>query len=525
VTAPAVPGVSAPLVAEGVSKSFAGVHALTDVSLDVRAGEVLALMGENGAGKSTLLKIFTADHAPDSGRLLVDGAPVHFSGPADARTAGIRVIGQEPEIVPHVSVAENIAIGALPHRRHRFAARELEQRVTRDIEAYGFGGGLSARTLGSDLSPAQRQLVEILRALSTSPRVLAFDEPTSSLGDAETEALFALIERLRADGVAVVYVSHRMAEIFRVADRVAVLRDGRLVAVRPAAEVDEGELVRMMVGRDLASVFAREERDRERVVLQVDAVTTDDVTDVSLTVRAGEVVALSGLVGAGRSELVKALVGDVPLRSGTVSVDGQALRLRSPRDAVRAGIGFAPEERKAQALVMGRSVRDNVSLAILDRLSRWRLVDRGEERRVVREQTDRLRVRTPSIEHEVRKLSGGNQQKVVLARWLVRRPKVLILDEPTRGVDVGAKADIYRIINALAADGMAVLVVSSELPEVIGLADRVLVMRAGRLTGELSREQATEERILALALPDVPDLPEAPPPGTSSIRPSEGALP
>jgi L-arabinose transport system ATP-binding protein len=484
-----------------VSKSFAGVHALTDVSLEVRAGEVLALMGENGAGKSTLLKIFTADHAPDAGRLLVDGEPVHFSGPADARAAGIRVIGQEPEIVPHVSVAENIAIGALPHRRHRFASRELEQRVTRDIEAYGFGGGLSARTLGSDLSPAQRQLVEILRALSTSPRVLAFDEPTSSLGDAETEALFALIERLRADGVAVVYVSHRMAEIFRVADRVAVLRDGQLVAVRPAVEVDEGELVRMMVGRDLASVFAREERDRDQVVLQVDGVTTDDVTDVSLTVRAGEVVALSGLVGAGRSELVKALVGDVPLRSGSVSVDGQVLRLRTPRDAVRAGIGFAPEERKAQALVMGRSVRDNVSLAILDRLSRWR------------------------IEHEVRKLSGGNQQKVVLARWLVRRPKVLILDEPTRGVDVGAKADIYRIINSLAADGMAVLVVSSELPEVIGLADRVLVMRAGRLTGELSREQATEERILALALPDVPDLPEAPPAATSPTRPSEGALP
>lgn len=489
------------LRATGLSKSFAGVPALRDVSLDFPAGAVTALMGENGAGKSTLIRILGGDHRPDTGRLELDGVALEPATPADARAAGIRVIGQEPEIVPHVSVAENVYLGALPRRAGRLLDRAaLHERMRTDLARLGFDRDLDPDTVGSKLTAAQRQLVEIMRALTTDAKVIAFDEPTSSLSDHETESLFALIGRLRERGLAVIYVSHRMREIFQLADRVAVLRDGALVGVRATAETDDQEIVRMMVGRDLSTLFTRGPSTPGRVVLDVDAVTTDDVQDVSLQVRAGEVVALAGLVGAGRSELAGALAGDHPIRSGTVRVDGKQLRLRQPRDAVRAGIGYAPEERKAQALLLHRGVRDNISLAMLDHLRRLRFVKAGEERRLAQHYVDSLRVRTPSIEQEVRKLSGGNQQKVVLARWLARKPKVLILDEPTRGVDVGAKAEIYRIIEELAEAGVAVLVISSELPEVLGLADRIVVMQHGRVTGELDRSAASEEAILALAM-------------------------
>ncbi|MFJ7203423.1 sugar ABC transporter ATP-binding protein [Streptomyces sp. NPDC098789] len=486
-----------------IVKSYGGVRALVGVSLDFPAGTVTALMGENGAGKSTLLKIICGDQGADSGAVRLDGVPLRLHSPADARAAGIRFIPQEPEIVPHLSVAENVYLGALPTRAgRRFDRPGLRRRLEADLLRIGFAEVLDADALGTDLTAAQRQLVEILRALTGEAKVIAFDEPTSSLSEHEVAALFALIRRLRAAGLAVVYVSHRMREIFQLADRVAVLRDGALVGVRVAADTDEGEIVRMMVGRKLSALFARTHAATDRVVLDVRGVRTDDVHDIDLQVRAGEVVALAGLVGAGRSELARALVGDLPLRAGSVSVDGRALRLRRPSDAVRAGIGLAPEERKAQALFMDRSVRDNTTLAVLGPLSRLRFVRRRAERRLAREFTDRLRVRTPSIEHPVRELSGGNQQKVVLARWLARRPKVLLLDEPTRGIDVGAKAEIYRIIADLAQAGVALLVISSELPEVLGLADRVVVMQDGRITGELSRAEATEERVLALAMAD-----------------------
>ncbi|WP_329405826.1 sugar ABC transporter ATP-binding protein [Nocardia vinacea] len=485
----------------GLSKSFAGVPALREVSLDFPAGAVTALMGENGAGKSTLIRILGGDHRPDGGRLELDGVRLELATPADARSAGIRVIGQEPEIVPHVSVAENVYLGSLPRRSGRLLDRAaLRERMRADLTRLGFDRDLDPDTIGSKLTAAQRQLVEIMRTLTTDAKVIAFDEPTSSLSDHETESLFALIGRLRAQGLAVIYVSHRMREIFRLADRVAVLRDGALVGERAIADTTDREIVRMMVGRDLSTLFARKHNTPGRVVLDADAVTTDDVTDVSLQVRAGEVVALAGLVGAGRSELAGALAGDLPIRSGEVRVDGKKLRLRQPRDAVRAGMGYAPEERKAQALLLHRGVRDNISLAMLDRLRRLRFVRGGEERRLARQYVESLRVRTPSIEQEVRKLSGGNQQKVVLARWLARKPKVLILDEPTRGVDVGAKIEIYHIIEELAESGVAVLVISSELPEVLGLADRIVVMQHGRVTGELDREEASEEAILALAM-------------------------
>jgi L-arabinose transport system ATP-binding protein len=496
------------LRAETISKAFSGVQALSEVSLDVRAGEVLALMGENGAGKSTLLRVLSGDHQPDSGRLILDGAAVSFATPAEAHRAGLRVIQQEPEIVPHVSVAENVYLGELPRRGRVVNKRALFAQVRTDLERYGFAQALDPATLGADLSPAQRQMVEILRALASPVRVIAFDEPTSSLADHEVAALFDLIRRLRDDGVAIIYVSHRMPEIFTIADRVAVLRDGRFVGERSIAVTDTDELVRMMVGRDLSEIFVRTPRstvdagEGDGPVLELRELETDDVHGINLRVRAGEVVGIGGLMGAGRSELAHAVVGDLPIRSGYVAVSGKQLRLRSPADALRAGIGFAPEERKAQALLLRRSIRDNISLAILARLSRARIVRRGEERDIARNFVRQLSIRTPSIEQEVGNLSGGNQQKVVLARWLARRPKVLILDEPTRGVDVGAKAEIYSIINQLAEEGMALLVISSELPELLGLSDRVLVMQEGRITGELSRGEATEEGVLALAMAD-----------------------
>ncbi|WP_331769889.1 sugar ABC transporter ATP-binding protein (plasmid) [Embleya sp. NBC_00888] len=489
------------LAVENIHKDFAGVHALRGITLDFPRGTVTALMGENGAGKSTLIRIINGDHRPGDGRVLVAGTPRELHSPADARRHGIRVIAQEPEIVPHVSVAENVYIGALPRKTGRMLDRgTLYRRMRADLERLGFAHAIAPEALGSQLSPAQRQLVEILRALTTEATVLAFDEPTSSLSEHEVEALFDLIRRLRDQGLAIIYVSHRMQEIFRLADRIAVLRDGELAGLRDASRADEGEVVRLMVGRDLSALFARRRSARDRVVLDVRDLTTEHVSNVNLEVHEGEVVALAGLVGAGRSELAGALVGDLPIRSGEVRVEGRPLRLRIPRDAVRAGIGYAPEERKAQALFMTGSVRHNISVAVLDRLRRFRFVSSRRERSLAQEFVDRLEVRTPSIDHEVRKLSGGNQQKVVLARWLARRPKILILDEPTRGIDIGAKAEIYRLIDELAGAGVAILVISSELPEVLGLADRIVVMQNGGITGELDRADADEESILALAM-------------------------
>jgi ABC-type sugar transport system ATPase subunit len=485
---------------EDVAKQFGAVQALRGVSLNARAGEVLALMGENGAGKSTLLRLMSGVHAPDTGRIRLDGEPVLFATPHAARSAGVRVVAQEPEIIADVSVAENVYAGALPRRGRLFDRAGLRAKVAADLARYGFSGVISPDQRGRDLSPAQRQIVEILRALTGGARVIAFDEPTSSLSDHEVESLFRLIGQLRAEGVALIYVSHRMKEIFRTADRILVLRDGASVGERRVAETTEPELVRMMVGRDLSALFPRSDRVTGDTVLRLENVTTADVSNISLEVRAGEVVALAGLVGAGRTELAHAIIGDTPILSGRIEVEGRPLTLRSPRDAVRAGLALAPEERKQQALLMKRSVRDNICLAVLGRLQTWRVVSRAAERRIAHQYVAELRIRTPTIEQEVSTLSGGNQQKTVLARWLARQAKVLILDEPTRGVDVGAKADIYAIIDKLAAAGSAILVISSELPEVLGLADRILVMQGGRLRGELARDEATEEKILSLAI-------------------------
>lgn len=483
-----------------LSKAFPNVQALVDVSLDVRPGEILALLGENGAGKSTLLKIANGDYQPDSGTLTLDSQPLRFSSPLDAHRAGVRVIYQEPEIVPGVDVAENIYVGELPKRRGFIDRRALASQVRAELEAYGFSKVLPMRLMGDMLSSAQRQLVEIMRALKSDLRVLALDEPTSSLTDEEVNRLFTLIRRLRDEGVAIIYVSHRIKEILRLANRVAILRDGHLVAVRSVSDLTEGEMVRLMVGRDLTAILKPRQAVTHRTLLKAEHISSNWHRDVSFEVGAGEVVGFAGLIGAGRTELAKVIFGELPRDAGRVSIDGRPVVIRQPQDAVGFGIGYAPEDRKREGLVLMRSVVENTSLAILRRLSRFRFVRRRLERKIAGQYVDRLRIRTPSLDQEVGKLSGGNQQKVVLARWLAAKPKVLILDEPTRGIDVGAKAEIYQLIDDLANEGLGIMLISSELPEILGLSDRIYVMQNGRISGELPGEGATEEQVLSLAM-------------------------
>jgi len=485
----------------GVGKRFGVVHALSDVTLPIHAGEILALVGENGAGKSTLTRIMEGVHQPDAGEVVIDGAPVRLRAPAEAHAAGIRVIHQEPDIFPDLSVAENLFVGDLRRTAGIFLDRaDLAARTAALLARFGLEHALSLWILAGALSAAHRQLLEIMRALRAGVRILALDEPTSSLTDDEAKLLFGVVRQLRSEGVALVYISHRMPEIRSLADRVAILRDGRLVVCRPVAEVSEAEIIHLMVGRPVSTLFDRPPNPVGKVALETRGLTTARVREVNISVRAGEVVGLGGLMGAGRSELALAIFGQDRLTSGAVMVDGAEIRLRSPADAIAAGIGLAPEERKSQALLLMRSVAENVTLCVRDRVSRFGFLSRAAELLVAGEQVERMRVKTPSLDQLVSNLSGGNQQKVVLGRWLARAPRVLILDEPTRGIDVGAKAEIYRLIAELAASGIAILVISSELPELIGLSDRILVMAAGRIVGEVQRREATEQRVLELAM-------------------------
>jgi L-arabinose transport system ATP-binding protein len=493
-------GGSGVLEIRDVSKAFPNVQALDDVSLDVRPGEVLAFLGENGAGKSTLLKILSGDYQADIGTLTIDGEELRFDNPREARAAGIRVIYQEPEIIPGVDVAENIFAGELPRRGPFVDRRELNRRTAAELSEYGFEKVLPRDRMGGELSSAQRQLVEIMRAVKSKMRVLALDEPTSSLTDEEVEQLFALVRRLRDEGVAIIYVSHRLHEIMRIADRVAILRDGKLVLIEQAAALTEDDIVRNMVGRDLGEVFDRHRVASERVVLEVRDIVSDVHHGVSFDVKAGEIVGFAGLIGAGRSELAKVIFGEMPMTGGQVLIDGAEVHIGQPSDAIKEGVGFAPEDRKREGLVLIRSVLENTTMAIIRRLTRFRIVQRRQEREIAGEYVERLNVRTPSLDQMVGKLSGGNQQKVVLARWLAAKPKVLILDEPTRGIDVGAKAEIYRLIDALANEGLAIMFISSELPEVLGMSDRIYVMQGGRITGELPGPGTTEGQVLELAM-------------------------
>jgi len=490
------------LSADGLSKSFGVVRALSDVSLEVRAGEVTALVGENGAGKSTLLRLIEGIHAPDSGGIRLSGTPVRFAGPREALAAGIRVIHQEPEIIPDVSVAENLFPGDLPrHLGLIMDRRRLLAQTRALLERFAMERELSPTQLCAGLGPAQRQMIEIMRAVHAGGRVIAFDEPTSSLTGEETRRLFTIIRRMRDEGVAVIYISHRLAEVTELADRVAVLRDGRLVSEGPVSEESEQSITRKMVGRELSDMFPPRTPDPGEVVLSVRGLSTAHVRDISFELRAGEVLGIGGLVGAGRSELAKGLFGFHQRLAGEITLAGAALPPNSPGAAIMGGLGFAPEDRKDEALLLMRSILDNAALCIPDKVSRFGLFDRRRAEAIVGRISERLAIKAPSLDTLTANLSGGNQQKVVLARWLARAPRVLILDEPTRGIDVGAKREIYQLIASLTETGLGLIVISSEMPELLGLADRALVMAEGRITAELAPPDLTEEALLHAAMP------------------------
>jgi ABC-type sugar transport system ATPase subunit len=489
------------LVAEGISKRFPGVHALDGVSLTVYPGEVLAVIGENGAGKSTLMKIFAGVYLPDGGTVLVEGQPTAIASPGVAQELGIITIYQELSLVDALSVGENIFLGDLPTRpggKWQVDWPELWRQSSALLERVG--SRVRPQTLVRDLTVAQKQMVEIARALARNVRVLILDEPTSSLTERETERLFEIIATLRSRGVGVVYISHRLAEVFQIAQRVTVLRDGKVVGTLPIAEASEDLLVRMMVGRDLSRLFTQARSTQAPVRLEVRGLSRGRALhDVSFTVRGGEIVGLSGLVGAGRTELARCLFGADRYDSGEILLDGVPIKARTPGDAVKLGIALVPEDRKLQALILRMSVRENVTLPVLGRLGSAAVPSRSQERALVGDYIRSMRIRTPHMEQRVAALSGGNQQKVVLARWLATKPKVLILDEPTRGIDVGAKAEVHALIARLAEDGVAILMISSELPEILGMSHRVLVMRNGRIVADMPREEASEEAIMVAA--------------------------
>ena len=486
----------------GVSKSFGVVKALQDVSLDLFAGEILALMGENGAGKSTLLKVMSGVYRADQGQLRLDGQHCIFASPLDARRAGVRVVHQEPDIVPGTTVAENIFVGELPCRSGRLVDwQKLNADAAALLGQFRFGASIDPTSPASELTAAKRQIVEIVRSMRDGLKVLALDEPTSSLSEAEAEDLFGLIRKLRSDGVSILYVSHRMKEILGLSDRVAVLRDGAMVGVRPAAELDQTKLIGMMVGRTLSGGMRKSRQTKGPVVLDVKGLASPKVNNVSFVVRSGEVVGVAGLIGAGRTELAKTLFGALPRSSGHIMIDGQQVSIKQPRDAIRAGLVYLPEERKADGIFAERSVLENASIAILRRISPWRFIRKSQEQTIVSDYAARMRVKTPSLEQWIGKLSGGNQQKLMLARWLATQPRILILDEPTRGIDVGAKADVYALIDDLARQGAAILLISSELPEILGLSDRILCLQGGAITATLDAAHATEEIILRAAMP------------------------
>lgn len=481
-----------------VTKRFPGVVALDDVTFEVAARSVHAVCGENGAGKSTLGKILAGIQEPDAGTIVLGGTPRVFTTPREALHAGVAMVHQELAFCDNLSVAENLCLGALPARHGVLSRDALRARATELLAAIGAPID-PARLIGS-LSVAEQQLVQIAAAVGSGARVIVFDEPTSSLGETEARRLRTLIATLKARGTTMLYVSHRLDEIFALCDAVTVLRDGRHVDTQPVAAIDESDLVRLMIGRRVEQYFPTHTSAAPGAeLLRVDRLSSPGrFADVSFTLRAGEIVGLAGLVGAGRSEIAQALFGLDPAATGHILVRGRQLRIRSPRDAMAAGIGLVPEDRKRQGLVLSMLARENTTLPTLGWLARFGIVIRQREEAVAREYLHRLHVREGLAETPTAALSGGNQQKIVLAKWLAARGDILVLDEPTRGVDVGAKAELHAWIDRLAASGAAVLLISSELPELINLSSRILVLRDGRVTGELARADVSQEKLLYL---------------------------
>jgi ribose transport system ATP-binding protein len=482
-----------------IAKSFPGVRALSGVSFEVLAGEVHALVGENGAGKSTLMKILAGAQRADEGSIEIDGKAVVIDGPRAAEALGIGMIYQEFNLVPDLGVVENIVLGHEPQRGLLLDGAQAAREATTVLTELGIA--LPLDRPARRLSVAQQQMVEICKSLIRKARLIVMDEPTAALTDRETDALFALIKKLREQGVAFVYISHRLEELPRIADRITVLRDGKAVATRPIGELSQEEMIRLMVGRELEAHFPAlpPVPAGAPMMLEVKGLCSGRVQDVAFTVRAGEIVGLAGLVGAGRTEIVRAIAGaDVP-QAGEIDVAGKRIVVHGPHSAIEAGIALITEDRKAQGLVLGMSVRENTTLAHLAQFSPRGLIDFAAERTITAQEIAELRIRTPNSEQIVRNLSGGNQQKVVLAKWLIGEAHIYLFDEPTRGIDVGAKAEIYNLMVELLRRGAAIVMVSSELPEVLGMAHRILVVREGRIRAEFAQADATPDRVIAVA--------------------------
>jgi ABC-type sugar transport system ATPase subunit len=480
----------------GVSKRFPGVQALEDVNLDIRPGEIHAVAGENGAGKSTLMKLLSQLERPSDGTIEIDGKPIRFRNPRYAQRLGIAMVHQEFALAPHLTVAANLALGR--ERAHagfivrgseKQRGRELLERVRLDIDP-----GRRVETL----SVAEQQRVEIAKALAVEAKVVIMDEPTATLTDNEIDDLFALIEELKADGIAIFYISHRLEEVVRIADRVSVMRDGQVVETLDKGDFDESRLVSLMVGREIDNLYPKKDCEVGDVVLRVEGVTRPGILhDCSFEVRAGEIVGFAGLIGAGRTELARAVFAADPVSEGRIELDGEELKLSSPSQAIAAGIGYLTEDRKGDGLAMQLSVEHNITLARVPGRGMW--IDRGREHQAAERRRDELGIRTPSLRTPVEALSGGTQQKVVVARWLETDARVLFFDEPTRGIDVGAKAELFKLIGTLAANGRAIVLISSYLPELTNMCDRIVVLRDGRTVGEIDRNEFDDERIMALA--------------------------
>ncbi len=485
---------------KGIYKHYPGVVALADVNFELNAGEVHCLLGENGAGKSTLMKILSGAVKKDAGSILIEREEIEFNSPADAQKYGISMIYQEFKLVPELSVAENILLGNEPtrgksplvdHKKMHQDAREILAQLGEEIPTI-------ARI--SSLSMAQRQIVEIARVLSRQVKILAMDEPSTSLSQNELKRLFAVIRRLRTEGIGIIYISHRLEEVFEIGDRLTVLRDGKFIHSCPVSETDRRNLIRWMVGRELEQEFPRIEPDRGEEVLRVEGLSSGILKDINLSVYRGEILGLAGLVGAGRSELARVIFGADPKDKGRIFLEGEEISARTPREAIDLGIGLLTEDRNKYGLIMQMNVRENISLSNLRQVTGRFFINQAEENSVAEKFKQALRIRTPSINQKVENLSGGNRQKVVLARWLFTKSKVLIFDEPTAGIDVGVKLEIYNLINQLVKEGIGIVVISSDLPELLGICHRLAVMWEGHITGILSGQEATQERVMTLAI-------------------------
>ncbi len=483
----------------GISKAFPGVQALDDVRLDVEAGTVHALMGENGAGKSTLMKVLAGIYHADAGTITLGGTEVRIPDSSTALRLGIAMIHQELSPVPMMTVAENIYLGREPVNRFRLVDKRL---MTANAQAVfdRWQIDINPRRVMKSLSVAQTQMVEIAKAISTDARLIIMDEPTSAITEREVAHLHRMIRSLRESGVAVIYITHKMDEVFKIADKVTVFRDGKHVATLPASELDRQKLITLMVGRELTHLFPKEHAEIGEVVMSVRGLTRQGViSDISFDLRKGEILGLAGLMGAGRTEVLEAIFGMTRVDAGEIMINGKTVHIKAPSDAIEAGMGLLTEDRKMTGIMGALSVRDNMTIANLNRFSPGWILRKGLMEKACQDQKRALAIRTPSLSQLIRNLSGGNQQKVLVSRWLLTQPDILMIDEPTRGIDVGAKSEIHRLMCGLAKEGKAILMVSSEMPEILGMSDRILVMAAGRITAEFSRDEATQEKVLEAA--------------------------